>query len=332
MQDQVDALDGARRARRVPQLHAGPRRAPPGRARLPRRRAGPALPGPGAAARRVDAAACSTAALSRCSPSTRRTACRSGDTTSGPTTSRCPLLHERWPDRAPDRADRHGHRDHPRARSRQRLNLDGAASLRGELRPAQHPVPHRGARTSRKRQLLDLLRSEHPGDAGIVYCLSRASVEKTARVPGAERHRGVAVPRRARRERPRHEPGPLPARGRPGHGRDHRVRHGHRQARRPLRRPPGPAQVRRGLLPGDRPRRPGRAALHRVAGLRPAGRRAAAQDDRHLARATHAHRRRLAAHLDAMLALCETVECRRVQLLAYFGQTGDAAAATATPA
>ncbi len=35
-----------------------------------------------------------------------------------------------------------------------------------------------------------------------------------------------------------------------------------------------------------------------------------------------AHRRRLAAHLDAMLALCETVECRRVQLLAYFGQRG----------
>jgi ATP-dependent DNA helicase RecQ len=33
-----------------------------------------------------------------------------------------------------------------------------------------------------------------------------------------------------------------------------------------------------------------------------------------------AHRRRLAAHLDAMLALCETVECRRSQLLAYFGQ------------
>jgi ATP-dependent DNA helicase RecQ len=33
-----------------------------------------------------------------------------------------------------------------------------------------------------------------------------------------------------------------------------------------------------------------------------------------------AHRRNLSAHLDAMLALCETVECRRVQLLAYFGQ------------
>ena len=33
------------------------------------------------------------------------------------------------------------------------------------------------------------------------------------------------------------------------------------------------------------------------------------------------HRRRLGMHLDAMLALCETVECRRVQLLAYFGES-----------
>ena len=36
------------------------------------------------------------------------------------------------------------------------------------------------------------------------------------------------------------------------------------------------------------------------------------------------HRRKLSAHLDAMLALCETVECRRVQLLAYFGQASTA--------
>jgi ATP-dependent DNA helicase RecQ len=35
-----------------------------------------------------------------------------------------------------------------------------------------------------------------------------------------------------------------------------------------------------------------------------------------------AHRRRLSAHLDAMLALCETVECRRSQLLGYFGEHG----------
>jgi ATP-dependent DNA helicase RecQ len=33
-----------------------------------------------------------------------------------------------------------------------------------------------------------------------------------------------------------------------------------------------------------------------------------------------AHKRQLQLHLDAMLALCETVECRRVNLLAYFGE------------
>jgi ATP-dependent DNA helicase RecQ len=37
-----------------------------------------------------------------------------------------------------------------------------------------------------------------------------------------------------------------------------------------------------------------------------------------------AHRRRLSRHLDAMLALCETVECRRAQLLGYFGEHGAA--------
>jgi len=37
-----------------------------------------------------------------------------------------------------------------------------------------------------------------------------------------------------------------------------------------------------------------------------------------------AHRRQLSAHLDAMLALCETIECRRVRLLAYFGQESSA--------
>ncbi|GAA2036487.1 DNA helicase RecQ [Agromyces tropicus] len=36
-----------------------------------------------------------------------------------------------------------------------------------------------------------------------------------------------------------------------------------------------------------------------------------------------AHRRRLAAHLDAMLALCETVQCRRQNLLAYFGEASE---------
>jgi ATP-dependent DNA helicase RecQ len=36
-----------------------------------------------------------------------------------------------------------------------------------------------------------------------------------------------------------------------------------------------------------------------------------------------AYRRAAQAHLDAMLALCETAECRRVNLLAYFGETAE---------
>jgi len=36
------------------------------------------------------------------------------------------------------------------------------------------------------------------------------------------------------------------------------------------------------------------------------------------------HRRRLSRHLDAMLALCETVHCRRAQLLGYFGECSGA--------
>jgi len=36
-----------------------------------------------------------------------------------------------------------------------------------------------------------------------------------------------------------------------------------------------------------------------------------------------AHRRRLAQHLDAMLALCETVQCRRQNLLGYFGEPSE---------
>ncbi|ADV67858.1 ATP-dependent DNA helicase RecQ [Deinococcus maricopensis DSM 21211] len=36
------------------------------------------------------------------------------------------------------------------------------------------------AKSSARTQLLDFIRTEHPGDAGIVYCLSRKSVEETA--------------------------------------------------------------------------------------------------------------------------------------------------------
>ncbi len=61
------------------------------------------------------------------------------------------------------------------------------------------------------RQLLNFVRNEHPGEAGIVYCLSRASVEKTAEFLTSQRGHRAALPRRAGRLHPGPEPGPLPA-------------------------------------------------------------------------------------------------------------------------
>ena len=193
-------------------------------------------------------------------------------------------LHERWPD-VPRIALTATATQATRTEIAARLNLDSARhfvasfdrpNIRYRIEPKAEP----------SRQLLTLLRTEHDGDAGIVYCLSRASVEKTAEFLTSN---GIAaLPYHAGLDSSMTDgqPGPVPARGRPGDGRHDRVRHGHRQAGRAFRRPPGPAQVGRGLLPGDRPGRPRRAARHCLAGLRPAGRGAAAQDDRRTPRAT----------------------------------------------
>ena len=124
------------------------------------------------------------------------------------------------------------------------------------------------------RQVLAFVR-EHEGDSGIVYCASRRKVEELA---DALRKDGVnALPYHAGldKQRARRQPGRLPAAGRRGDDGDRRLRHGHRQARRALRLPRRPAGQRRGLLPGDRPRRPRRAAGRHADALRP-GRHAAA--------------------------------------------------------
>ena len=110
-------------------------------------------------------------------------------------------------------------------------------------------------RTSPRRQLLDAAAHRARRRRGH-RLLPLAQVGRAdRRVPDEQGiaalpyHAGLDARVRAR------QPGPLPARARPGDGGDHRVRHGHRQARRALRRPPRPAEVGRGLLPGDRPRR-----------------------------------------------------------------------------
>ena len=131
-----------------------------------------------------------------------------------------------------------------------------------------------------KKQLLSFLKEEHAGDVGHRLLPVAQLDGEDGRVPLPQRHRGRPVPRGSgRRARgARHQSRFLREDGLVV-VRDDRVRHGHRQAGRPVRRPPRPAEVRRGLLPGDRPRGPRRAAVHGLDGLRPPGRRAAAQAD-----------------------------------------------------
>lgn len=66
-----------------------------------------------------------------------------------------------------------------RADIRQVLGLQGAPEFLSSFdRPN---ITYRVATKERPRQqLLDFIQSEHPGDAGVVYCLSRRSVEETA--------------------------------------------------------------------------------------------------------------------------------------------------------
>ena len=173
-----------------------------------------------------------------------------------------------------------------------------------------------------KDQLLRLIQSEHPGEAGIVYCMSRKSVESTAAWLSA---RGVdAMPYHA--------------------GLDAAVRH-ETQVR--FLREEGIVVVAtiafgmgidkpdvRFVAHLDLPKsiegyyqetgRAGRDGMPATAwmayGLGDVvnQRRMIDQGD-----GSDLHKRNARSHLDAMLALCETTDCRRVQLLRYFGQDSE---------
>jgi ATP-dependent DNA helicase RecQ len=173
-----------------------------------------------------------------------------------------------------------------------------------------------------KAQLLDLLRTEHPGDAGIVYCLSRASVEQTATflsqngIPALPYHAGLdRHVRTANQARFLREDGlVMVATIAFGMGIDK----------------PDVRFVAHLDVPKSvegyyqETGRAGRDGLPSTAWLA-YGLQDVVQQRRMIdtSDGDAAHRRRLGAHLDAMLALCETVECRRVQLLAYFGQASE---------
>jgi ATP-dependent DNA helicase RecQ len=170
-----------------------------------------------------------------------------------------------------------------------------------------------------KRQLLDLLRSEHDGDAGIVYCLSRASVEQTADflvgngIAALPYHAGLAArTRAANQSRFLREDGVvMVATIAFGMGIDK----------------PDVRFVAHLDLPKSvegyyqETGRAGRDGLPSTAWLA-YGLQDVVQQRKMIdtSEGDDAHRRRLGTHLDAMLALCETIECRRAQLLGYFGE------------
>jgi ATP-dependent DNA helicase RecQ len=226
-------------------------------------------------------------------------------------------LHERWP-AVPRIALTATATKATRAEIAERLNLTGARHFVSSFdRPnIQYRIV---AKNEPRRQLLQLIRAEHPGDAGIVYCLSRASVEATAEflvrngIEALPYHAGLdAATRRANQARFLREDGLLMvATIAFGMGIDK-------------------PDV-RFIAHLDLPRsvegyyqetgRAGRDGLPATAWM------SYGLQDVVLLRklidssdGDQSHRRRLVAHLDAMLALCETIECRREQMLGYFGE------------
>ncbi|MFP3967166.1 DNA helicase RecQ [Actinomadura fulvescens] len=230
-------------------------------------------------------------------------------------------LHKRWPD-IPRIALTATATQETRADIARRLDLEDARHFVASFdRPnIQYRIE---PKTDPKRQLLHLIRNEHNGDAGIVYCLSRNSVEKTAEwlvqndVAAVPYHAGLDPQTRATNQsRFLREDGlVVVATIAFGMGIDK----------------PDVRFVAHLDLPKSvegyyqETGRAGRDGLPSTAWLA-----YGLQDVVNLRKlidtseGDDAHRRRLSMHLDAMLALCETVECRRVQLLNYFGQPGEA--------
>ena len=230
------------------------------------------------------------------------------------------VLHERWPS-VPRIALTATATEATRQEIAQRLDLRDAQwfvssfdrpNIQYRIEPKNQPFA----------QLLSLIRTEHPGDAGIVYCLSRASVEKTADalvaegIPALPYHAGLDAGVRARNQSRflREDGVVMVATIAFGMGIDK----------------PDVRFVAHLDLPKSvegyyqETGRAGRDGLPSTAWLA-YGLQDVVQQRRMIdeGEGDRAHKQRMGQHLDAMLALCETVSCRRRQLLNYFGQQSD---------
>ncbi|MGW5244178.1 DNA helicase RecQ [Streptomyces sp. NPDC004129] len=231
------------------------------------------------------------------------------------------LLGERWPD-VPRIALTATATHATHQEITQRLNMPSARHFVASFdRPniQYRIVP----KADPKKQLLSFLREEHPGEAGIVYCLSRNSVEKTAEfltrngIDAVPYHAGLdAGMRAANQSRFLREDGlVVVATIAFGMGIDK----------------PDVRFVAHLDLPKSvegyyqETGRAGRDGLPSTAWMA-YGLNDVIQQRKLIqsGEGDEAFRRRAQAHLDAMLALCETARCRRGQLLAYFGQDPDA--------
>ncbi|KOX01338.1 DNA helicase RecQ [Streptomyces sp. NRRL B-3648] len=231
------------------------------------------------------------------------------------------LLGERWPD-VPRIALTATATHATHQEITQRLNLPTARHFVASFdRPniQYRIVP----KADPRKQLLTFLREEHAGDAGIVYCLSRNSVERTAEfltangIQAVPYHAGLdAATRAAHQSRFLREDGlVVVATIAFGMGIDK----------------PDVRFVAHLDLPKSiegyyqETGRAGRDGLPSTAWMA-YGLNDVIQQRKLIqsGEGDEAFRRRAASHLDAMLALCETAQCRRGQLLAYFGQDPDA--------
>uniref|UniRef100_UPI003860236B DNA helicase RecQ n=1 Tax=Georgenia subflava TaxID=1622177 RepID=UPI003860236B len=233
---------------------------------------------------------------------------------------RLSMLHERWPD-VPRIALTATATEGTREEIVRNLDLDDARVFVSSFdRPN---IQYRIApKQDAKGQLLQIIDAEHPGEAGIVYCLSRASVERTAEwlagrgITALPYHAGLPAETRSRNQARflREDGVVMVATIAFGMGIDK----------------PDVRFVAHLDLPKSiegyyqETGRAGRDGLPSTAWLA-YGLQDVVQQRRMIADGEGDAQRKRAQtlHLDAMLALCETVRCRRQQLLGYFGQASE---------